>query len=373
MVLILADLQVGYEALLGTIAITSFLVGFSTVRSQASLQDWRASQARILDRLLSENEGDDLLPLPSTLRVFAHSSRSFRFDTINTFTQVVALISGWALLLIFGRLYEGASEDDQNLLEILGLLSVGILVIGLLDVALTRLKARRERRFSPTQQFVKLERDLQRWAQSRDSRGYLLSSKIANRFQNFETMVPDWCWLSILRLDISDQIQNDLGATNLKDHRLVDKVPFSATGIDYLAMPLWLARLAMFPSSSHELERAVKGKPVSLIPHAKRTRTMASKTKHEDSYSLIAWVWTYFLIDQNFLDDEEVVPSIDDLHKIAEHRSHFEDTFADLCLRCAIRHWESRGLAGWESLHEIEAAMHTFGRKKWKMFLPSRI
>jgi len=68
-----------------------------------------------------------------------------------------------------------------------------------------------------------------------------------------------------------------------------------------------------------------------LIAQMMRLRRTAEKFKSDDDYSLIAYVWSSFLLD----DDAGV--SEQDLVKVNDFRLLTDDTFAELALRCAAR------------------------------------
>ncbi|MFM8968778.1 MAG: hypothetical protein ACKOI3_00720 [Actinomycetota bacterium] len=189
------------EVALGILAITTFLVGFSTVRLQASLQEWRERGDRVVDRLLDQNNNDDLLPLPSTLHTITGSSKSLKIDFITWLSLIATVISASVFVLVLGELQDEATPSESTLLAWLFGLAFIIVVAGLLDIVIVKQKARKEAQQTPARMFARLETSLLAWARGAEQ-NFFASGRVARLCSEFEELIPDWCWMSLIRYDL---------------------------------------------------------------------------------------------------------------------------------------------------------------------------
>ena len=70
--------KLSLEELLGIVAITTFLIGFSSVRLQSNLEYWKESASRLINRVLEQNANDDLLPLPTNFNQYETDKEKFK-------------------------------------------------------------------------------------------------------------------------------------------------------------------------------------------------------------------------------------------------------------------------------------------------------
>jgi len=354
----------GFETLLGIIAITTFLVGFSTVRLQASLQEWRERGERVVNRLLEQNAGEDLLPLPSTLRSLSGTTKSLKIDLITWLTLGASTISLVAFALLSSELQDRVSSFERSLLGYLNALTVIIFFVGVVDAVLVKSKSRREGAKTPSRVFARLEQHLRDWSRAPDQTDYLKSGAIANRCQEFEMLIPDWCWITLIRYDVKKYW--DTHHETSRGVGLWHKVPFSANGTDVVLVPLWLVRLATLQFRAPVPELNIGLDSGFLFPAVVRLRKLAHNTKTTDSHSLIAWVWSYFLTVDECDDDANEMPTIDDLEKIDRFRRRTNDAFAELAIRCAGRKWQNPEPEEADRLRNLLDGLPKFEKKSWR-------
>lgn len=323
------------EVALGILAITTFLVGFSTVRLQASLQEWRERGDRVVDRLLDQNNNDDLLPLPSTLHTITGWSKSLKIDFITWLSLIATIISASVFVLVLGELQDEATPSESTLLAWLFGLAFIIMVAGLLDIVIVKQKARKEAQQTPARMFARLETSLLAWARGAEQ-NFLTSGRIARLCSEFEELIPDWCWMSLIRYDL--QRFHD-ASPDLKS-----RTPFSSDGRNVVVLPTWLVRLGTFQfrSPSHTLNQGFK--PVLLRPAVERIQRLA-KDDLDDWYSLIAFVWSAALLEKTSatMISESHKIRIEQLTTIAAFRKETGDALAELALRCVLRVASSSG------------------------------
>jgi len=320
-----------FEVLLGVMAVTTFLVGFSTVRMQASLQEWRERGERIVNRLLEQNAGEDLLPLPTTLRTLSGATQKLKIDVVTWLTLIATVVSFLTFVLLSSELASSAPGFEGRFLNWLnGLLSL-IAFIAVVDVLVVKLKAWKELRHTPTRIYSQLNRGLLKWSRHPNKDSYWRSGYVLRKCQEFEQMIPDWCWISLIRYDVqkyysawSTQLDSTSGARR-------NKVPFSMTGSDVVVLPLWLVRIATLQFRK-PVDQMSKGFDLKLfLPAVRRLRGTAGKFKSSDDHSLVAYVWASFLLDDAAAVSEQ------DLAEVNNFRLLTDDTFAELALRCAAR------------------------------------
>ena len=354
----------GFETLLGIIAVTTFLVGFSTVRLQASLQEWRERGERVINRLLEQNAGEDLLPLPTTLRSLSGTTKSLKIDFITWLTLVASAISLAAFALLSSELQDRASSFERTLLGYLNALTFIIFFVGVVDAVLVKSKSRREGTKTPSRVFARLEQNLRDWSRAPRETNYLTSGAITNRCQEFEALIPDWCWITLIRYDLAQYW--DTHHERSEEVGQWRKVPFSANGIDIILLPLWLIRLVTFQFRTPALELKTGLDSAFLLPAVQRLRNLSHATKATDSHSLIAWVWTSFLTIGDREGALHDLPTIDDLEKIERFRRRTDDTFAELALRCAQRNWPNPDSETSNRLRTLCDGLPTYQKKGWR-------
>lgn len=368
-----------FEVLLGVMTVTTFLVGFSTVRVQASLQEWRERGERIVSRLLEQNAGQDLLPLPSTLRTLTGAGKKMTIDVITWLTLISTVVSFFIFLQLFFELQEGASSFESMFLEWLLFLLVLIVLVGFLDIILVKYKSSKELRRTPSRIFFQLEQELLNWARNPDKISYWRLGVISNKCQEFEQVIPDWCWISLIRYDIQQHF--DLaGRRDDTTKSWRTRVPFTTTGTDVVSIPLWLVRIATLQFRT-PAKKISKGYNLGLLlPAVRRIRMTSEKTKDEDLHSLIAYVWASILIKDHpkkmTIDDDDHLSKIttENIRDINEFRKSSNDTFAELALRCARRNLSIFGESDESRIQEIEnVQLPEFQHMSWRQRIWNRI
>lgn len=330
-----SGIGLSFEVLLGILAITTFLVGFSTVRLQASLQEWRERGERVVDRLLDQNNNDDLLPLPSTLHTLGGSSKKLKVDSITWISLSATVLSAVLCFLVAGHLSDTATGVEYTLLTWLSFLVSLILFAGFIDIAVVKSKARAESRHSPARIFAHLEIELLAWSRGAEQ-NYFRSGKIANLCAEFEELIPDWCWMTLIRYDLQTFHHPESTPSS--------QVAFSSDGLDVRVAPTWLVRLATFQFNAprEQIDRGFN--PVLLQPSVERISRM-SQEKPEDWYSLIAHIWSTSLLQATSLKPNVELPPItmQQLILVNTFRQQTNDALAELALRCFRRVSDENG------------------------------
>ena len=323
------SLRLSFEVALGILAITTFLVGFSTVRLQASLQEWRERGERVVDRLLDQNNNDDLLPLPSTLHTVTGSSKSLNIDFITWLSLIATVVSAGLFIIVLGELQNQATSTESTLITWLFGLAFIIVIAGLCDIVVVKYKARKESRQTPARVFARLEKSLLAWSRGAEQ-NYFTSGRIAKHCSEFEEMIPDWCWMSLIRYDLQ-RFHDESPDSN-------SRTAFSSDGRDVVVLPTWFVRLGTFQFRSAKQSLNQGFNPVLLRPAVVRIQRLA-KDDLDDWYSLIAFVWSSALLEKSSAASisESHRITIEQLRKIAAFRKETEDALAELALRCVQR------------------------------------
>lgn len=320
-----------FEVLIGVMAVTTFLVGFSTVRMQASLQEWRERGERITNRLLEQNAGEDLLPLPTTLQNLTGATQKLKIDVVTWLTLLATLVS----FIAFDNLHSEIAVPvrlygDETFLRWLDWLFFLITFIAVADVIAVKYKAWKELRRTPLRIFSLLELELLKWSRQTYSSiqapavELVGSGSTLQRCDDFDRVIPDWCWILLIRYEVQKYYQ-DWPTQSWKAHA----GPVQINGPDVAFHPPWRRLIYFVLNLPDDTEINFNLKP--LIAQMMRLQRTAEESKSSDHYSLVAYVWASFLLD----DDAEV--SEQDLEKVNEFRLLADDTFAELALRCAAR------------------------------------
>jgi len=291
------------EELVAIVALTTFLVGFSTVRLQTRLEEHRAGVSRHTDRVLEQNNRADMLPLPSEMRELRSEERFDARDGLAVATECFSIFNFFLsllLVLFHWRFYEDLPQDDRDpQYSYIGY--VLILAFHLFVVALgifasfsTNRQVKREEEQSVFNRYVEFERSLERWLKNPDDSGELKSN-----CDRLDEVMPGWTWLTLVRAAMKD-----------------DRCDTSSL---------------------------------------KRIHNLASREKHHDDYSRIAYVWSAYLKDS--LDTNKPAFSasalirLEELKQIDEFagsahqaKSRCGWIYAGLALRDAEREVEKRGM-----------------------------
>ena len=118
--------ELSLEELLGIVAVTTFLVGFSSVRLQSNLEYWKESASRLINRVLEQNANDDLLPLPTNFNQYETDKEKFKpHDRAAQMTSVLTWSNfGISSYLIYMDWRYGGQIAALVLIQIIHLLIV---------------------------------------------------------------------------------------------------------------------------------------------------------------------------------------------------------------------------------------------------------
>ena len=118
--------ELSMEELLGIVAVTTFLVGFSSVRLQSNLEYWKESASRLINRVLEQNANDDLLPLPTNFYQYKMDKEKFQpRDKAAQMTSVLTWSNfGISSYLIYMHWRYGEQISDLVLIQIIHFLIV---------------------------------------------------------------------------------------------------------------------------------------------------------------------------------------------------------------------------------------------------------
>lgn len=292
------------EELVAIVALTTFLVGFSTVRLQTRLEEFRAGVARHTDRVLEQNNRADMLPLPSEMRELKRADRFNARDNLAVATECFSIFNFLlSCLLVFfhWRFFEDLPQDDRDprysYVGYVLILAFHLFVVALGSFASfsTNRQAQQEEEESVFRRYSEFEESLEKWLKKPDDS----LEELKRRCDRLDEALPSWTWLTLVHAAMKD-----------------DRCDTSSL---------------------------------------KRIHNFAAREKHHDDYSLIAYVWSAYLKDS--LDTTEPAFSasalirLEELKQIDEfggsaHKAQSRSgwIYAGLALRDAEREVEKRGM-----------------------------
>jgi hypothetical protein len=350
---VMGSSAIDLEVLLGILAIATFLVGFSTVRMQSSLQEWRERGERTVARLTEQNAGNDMLPLPTNLKVANDRRRLPGLGIITVLTLIATIGSGYIFFELTLALRGSNDVDIDRTLDRLEWLIGMILLIGVVDVVLVQSKAWSESRKSPARVFSRLETRLANWSRAKDKYRQRLIHVITEACDDFDDSITDWCWLSLIRFELQTYYTRSETHDSSGSHGKLRPIPFSESGFDIILVRNRTAQ-ALMRSRSQSSNPLDRGIDLGLLrPNVERIRVTTSEGKNLDSYSLIAFVWSSLLLGAEYttpINDE-------DLLRIAATWAYSGDIFAEMTLRRAVAVIEPNEWISSETLSGIEAQL----------------
>lgn len=199
-------LSLSIEELLGVVAITTFLIGFSTVRLQSSLQDWRQERSRITDRLLQQNAGEDLLPEPVTLRWLAIDQRPLEIGILTWSSSILTLATFVVSVILTSDALWGSNA--QAAYQVMQVGHFFVWLLGVIDILKTQRTSAIEIKKSPSKAFINLEGCLKAWLDSEGNRS-VAGNSVIDCCKTIDSAIPDWCWLALVRSEIYDFANNE--------------------------------------------------------------------------------------------------------------------------------------------------------------------
>lgn len=264
--------RLSIEELLGLTALSTFLVGFANLRLQSQLNDWRASGARLTDRLLSENDQENLLPIPTSLRM-SSLVKEFKIGVATWYSLVLAIfffflsvffsLGGWytAEGLVWPNWRDLSLPDDANYLAI-HCLHLAILVLLLIEILTTKSGAKNDEERSIGNLFGSLERAIEAWRRSPTENN---KQKLIKSCNDLSAELPGWSWLSLIYFHLNP-IDFNRKQEVLRLRSLACRPELTFDTYSQIAL-VWSTYLIEF---SHQLE--VQRAEESILRNAERER-----------------------------------------------------------------------------------------------------
>jgi len=289
--------------LLGLVAVSTFLVGFSTVRLQSSLQEWRGMNNRVVDRLLEQNAGQDLLPVPITLEHLGGSpNHELKIDEVTWMCFFISLITLWISILRSPNVtsWDVSTWSQFHLIQIIHVMICAVGLVDMVAVAVTRWKDLAQ---SPSALYLRLELTIEQWLKAPDNTEEKSSARrhVEEACRDIDNLIPGWCWLSLIREEV-----NLTHEDGIHSHR----------------------------------------ENVSRV-RALAKRTMASNDS--DQYSMIGFVWSSYLLDG--AKASEAV-RLRDIQSISDFNQKAGDLMSILSL-CRVRHATAGRRAATDELDQL--------------------
>lgn len=280
-------LSLNITELLGVVAVTTFLIGFSTVRLQSSLQDWRQERSRITDRLLQQNAGEDLLPEPVTLRWLGIDQRPLAIGILTWASSILTLGTLIVSVILTSDALWGSNA--QAAYQVVQVVHFFVCLLGVIDILNTQRTSKIEINKSPTKAFLKLEGCLKAWLGPEGNRS-VAGNAVIDSCKTIDSAIPDWCWLALVRSEIYDFEGN-------------------------------------------------KKAKLHFEQSLRRLRNFSDKRRDTDDYSNTAFIWSSYLVDPITASQTIRQSDIVRVQKFSESRAEAgsPDLMAQLALHCIKR------------------------------------
>ena len=296
--------ELSLEELLGIVAVTTFLVGFSSVRLQSNLEYWKESASRLINRVLEQNANDDLLPLPTNFNQYKTDKEKFEpRDKAAQMTSVLTWSNfGISSYLIYMDWRYGGQIAALVLIQIIHLLIVLTSSFEPYFAERTSEKYTNRQPFERYEElskalidhFITDEKNIKKIAKTKES--------VINTVERLDESLPSWCWLYLIRCHI-------------------------------------------YP----ELAKTLYG------PQLQRLRELAKKSKHFDDFSHIVFVWSTYLLEDDkasllirYMDIQRIMKFSNETviraaggGKTAHQLQIWSggDIYAEMALRCVYKAW----------------------------------
>ena len=227
------------EELLGILAVTTFLLGFASVRLQSALEESRRATAVHVDRVLEQNANQDLLPFPTSFSQYRSPDGVFvpwDITTISTLglTWIIFLMS---TAFVF-------SAPSNNHLVSVQLVHLAIVLIGSFGPNIAEQQFSRHQQSMPFARYEAMEKLLLDFLNPCCNDLESKKKELLKAVEQLDQSLPEWCWIDLIRASLEKE-------------------------------------------------------SVSLLrPQLKRLNGVASQAKDDDDYSLIAFVWSSYLLKE---------------------------------------------------------------------------
>jgi len=262
---------VGLEALALLLAVTTFLVGFEVSRVSGMLTDWKDLQVRSLDRLLQQNQGYDLLPLPNTFQdqTWETPFAPAQDNTTKYMRLGIAAMGGVSSVLLFYDVNSSGFVDAGLLL--MQAVHISICVIGCRIVQDSEKAKLRHDMYQPEICYGEFKSALDDYLATKDPAMYLATNDPAMAHN------PASGKTSILQRDVDD-VESIDQRINRAIHRLDDSLPAWC----------WLQLVNATVNDLDEIKVEIE-----------RIHTWAQKSSEDDIYGTIARLWCSALLSEN--------------------------------------------------------------------------
>lgn len=272
------------EDLLGIVSITTFLLGFTSVRLQSTLEEHKLIYSRQVERVLEQNSNQDLLPFPSSFQQHKGTQEIKTWDTVTKATVILTLFL-LAISTLFVLRRQELGDQGSTQFWWLQFIHVAIVLIGSSGPYLAKGQFERFMSAQPFPRYQQLREALDRFLDPANPSS--TSEELLKAVNDLDESIPEWCWLELIRSSLSIEEKN------------------------------------------------------KKQQYLKRLHKMASPAKEVEEYSLIAFVWSAYLVDSEAEMYKEVRAS--DLERIMDFsRLHLSlsgraEPYAELALCEALR------------------------------------
>ena len=296
--------EMSLEELLGIVAVTTFLVGFSSVRLQSNLEYWKESIARQINQVLEQNTNDDLLPLPTNFSQYDTATKGFKPRDLPSNLTVGLTWSTFVIssFLIYMHWRYGGQVAGLLLIQIIHL---AIVVTGSFEPYFAKRFSKEYTDSQPFERYEELscalvdhlitdEKNIEEIENTK--------KRVIVAVDALDDSLPSWCWLYLIRRDLG-------------------------------------LNLAM----------------TDYGPQLQRLRELAKKSKNIDDFSLIAFVWSSYLLYPNkasqlvrYSEIQRIIKfSNETVIRAAGGRTtalqrqvwRSGDIYAEMALRCVYKAW----------------------------------
>ena len=303
--------RLGLEELLGIVAVTTFLVGFASVRLQSNQEHWKESASRLINRVLEQNANDDLLPLPTSFSQYKTDTEEFvPRDNAARITSVLTWSTfGISSYLIYMHWLNYGKVAELLLIQIIHL---AIAVTTSVEPYFAKRYSKKYTKRQPFQRYEELSEALVDYLTDEENENEIEIKKkrVREAVDGLDESLPSWCWLYLIRCHID-------------------------------------------PADVKTL----------YSPQLQRLRELAKKSKHFDDFSNIVFVWSTYLLEEKeasisirYTDIQRIMKFSTDTARrkflpgqtVCQRQiSYGGDIYAEMTLRCVYRSW-----TGTETLEE---------------------
>ena len=247
------DYQMDLEEIVAIVAISTFLVGFSSVRLQSILDERKDAEARRIERVLEQNAGKDLLPLPTSLGEMAITKDQGFADRTTFLTNCLTWINfGVAFLLI--RLHEVTSAVSSLPFWLVQVVHFGIVLIGSFGPGFARQQFIAYSNRQPFECYKKMMIEI-----LNSLNGKVDKTKLIETIEDFDASVPEWSWLTLIRCSTLEE-ENDQQVK-----RIHDLVQPQKDGDDYSLIAFVWSSYLLHNDKYDSISRAVQYSDIQKI------------------------------------------------------------------------------------------------------------